>query len=219
MLEIKNLVKIYEGAEKLYALNNINLTINEGEIITIVGESGSGKTTFINCLGCLDNPTSGEIYIEKQKIFSNGIKLNEKELTKIRRKYFGYIFQKFFLIPTLSVKENILLPNIFQKEIKTNRVSEIMELLGILKRQNHLPSQLSGGEMQRVAIARALITEPKILIADEPTGNLDSKRSKEIENLLVKLNKDFGITIVLVTHNPEMAKIGKIIELKDGNII
>ncbi|GMO62420.1 MAG: ABC transporter ATP-binding protein [Termitinemataceae bacterium] len=220
LIEAKELTKIYtQGSEKVAALNKASFDIPEGSIVSVIGQSGSGKTTLVNVLGCLDNPTSGELKIDGTEIFRSGLELSETKLTVIRRKFFGYVFQKFFLIPTLTVKENILLPGVFQSSLKANEANldNIMDMLGIAKRKDHLPSQLSGGEMQRVAIARALINNPKILIADEPTGNLDSKRSDEIKELIVHLNRTNGITIILVTHNPDFAKIGDItIEMSDG---
>jgi putative ABC transport system ATP-binding protein len=222
LIEAKALTRIYtRGAEKVAALNNVSFNVPQGSIVSIIGQSGSGKTTLVNVLGCLDNPTSGELKIDGAEIFQEGLELSETKLTVIRRKFFGYVFQKFFLIPTLTVKENILLPGVFQAQLKANETNldGIMDMLGIAKRKDHLPAQLSGGEMQRVAIARALINNPKILIADEPTGNLDSKRSNEIKDLIVHLNKTNGITIILVTHNPDFAKIGDLtIELSDGRI-
>jgi putative ABC transport system ATP-binding protein len=222
LITARNLVKIYErGAEKLHALDGVSLDIDAGDIVSVVGESGSGKTTLVNIIGCLDNPTSGELDINGDKVFGGGKQLSEGELTRIRRAIFGYVFQKFFLIPTLSVKENIMLPGVFQPnlEVPESDLDGIMDMLGILKRKSHLPSELSGGEMQRVAIARALIGNPKVLVADEPTGNLDSKRSGEIKELLVNLNRERKITIILVTHNPDLAQIGtRVIELKDGRI-
>jgi putative ABC transport system ATP-binding protein len=222
LIEAKELTRIYtRGTEKVAALNNVSFSIPEGSIVSVIGQSGSGKTTLVNVLGCLDNPSSGSLSIDGTEIFREGLELSETKLTIIRRKFFGYVFQKFFLIPTLTVKENILLPGVFQSSLKANEknLDSIMDMLGITKRKDHLPAQLSGGEMQRVAIARALINNPKILIADEPTGNLDSKRSEEIKDLLVRLNKQNGITIILVTHNPDFAKIGDItIELSDGCI-
>jgi len=222
-IEANELTKIYDrGAEKLRALDGVSFAIDTGDIAAVVGESGSGKTTLVNIVGCLDNPTGGELSINGRRIFADGVKLSEKELTAVRRKTFGYVFQKFFLIPTLSVRENILLPGVFQPELNVSEkeLDGIMNILGILERKDHLPAQLSGGEMQRVAIARALVGNPHILIADEPTGNLDSRRSDEIKDLLVGLNRDKGITIILVTHNPGLAKIGnRVIELKDGKII
>lgn len=223
IIKVKDLTKIFKrGSEEIHAVDNINFSIQEGEIVSVIGPSGSGKTTLVNILGCLDNPTSGELWLKEQEIFKSGLVLSEKELTLIRRKYFGYIFQKFFLLPTLSVKENIMLPSIFGKELNVDesKAKEVMELLGIAKRENHLPSELSGGEMQRVAIARALVTNPQVLIADEPTGNLDTERTEEIKKLLLELNKQKNITIILVTHDPEFAKVAhKILKIKDGKLI
>ena len=172
-------------------------------------------------LGCLDNPTSGKLAIDGRTVFHDGVTLSESDLTLVRRKYFGYVFQKFFLIPTLTVRENILLPAVFQKKLKANEknLPRVLETLGIAGRADHLPAQLSGGEMQRVAIASALINEPPVLIADEPTGNLDSKRSDEIRGLLLRLNRDHGLTVIVVTHNPDLAKIGhRTLELLDGRL-
>ncbi|MBR1649424.1 MAG: ABC transporter ATP-binding protein [Alphaproteobacteria bacterium] len=222
IITIKNLCKAYQrGSETVNAVNNVSLEVEQGDIVAIVGPSGSGKTTLVNILGCLDNPTSGELWLNDKKIFEAGLSLSEKELTLIRRQYFGYIFQKFFLLPTLTIKENIMLPEVFgiKADISEQRAAEIMDLLGISHRAEHLPSELSGGEMQRVAIARALITNPKVLIADEPTGNLDTKRTEEIKNLLIDLNRKQGITIILVTHNPELAQIAdKVLFMEDGKI-
>ncbi|MBQ8676885.1 MAG: ABC transporter ATP-binding protein [Alphaproteobacteria bacterium] len=222
IITIKNLCKTYQrGSETVKAVNNISLEVEQGNIVAVVGPSGSGKTTLVNILGCLDNPTSGELWLNDKKIFEDGLFLSEKELTLIRRQYFGYIFQKFFLLPTLSIKENIMLPEVFgiKADINEQKAAEIMDLLGINHRAEHLPSELSGGEMQRVAIARALITNPKILIADEPTGNLDTRRAEEIKNLLIDLNRKQGITIILVTHNPELAQIAdKVLFMEDGKI-
>ena len=220
MIEANGLTKVYDrGSEKLRALDGVSFTIDKGGIVAVVGESGSGKTTLVNIVGCLDNPTGGELSVGGQRIFADGVELSERELTAVRREIFGYVFQKFFLIPTLSVRENILLPSVFQPKLDTPEaeLDGIMDMLGILKQKDQLPGQLSGGEMQRVAIARALVGKPQVLIADEPTGNLDSRRSNEIKDLLVRLNREQGITIILVTHNLDLAKIGgRVIELKDG---
>lgn len=222
LIVAENLNKIYHrGSEDIKALNNINLNIKENEMLAVVGPSGSGKTTLVNILGCLDNPSSGTLKIAGQEIFVAGKQLSEKKLTLIRRQYFGYVFQKFFLIPTLTVRENIILPTVFNSEIKVDEkyLLNLLNLLGISHRLEHLPAELSGGEMQRVAIARALITKPKILIADEPTGNLDSQRTEEIKNLLLKLKQEQNLTIILVTHNPEFAKTAdKILTISDGEI-
>ena len=220
LIEANNLVKIYQrGSEQLRAVDGVSFTIDKGDITAVIGESGSGKTTLVNIVGCLDNPTSGELSIDGRRIFADGAELSEKKLTTVRREIFGYVFQKFFLIPTLSVRENILLPGVFQPELEVpeEELDGLMDMLGILGRKDHLPGQLSGGEMQRAAIARALIGKPQVLIADEPTGNLDSKRSGEIKDLLVRLNREQGITIILVTHNTDLARIGnRVIEMKDG---
>lgn len=222
-IEANGLTKVYtRGSEKIRALDGVSLTIDKGDTAAIVGDSGSGKTTLVNIVGCLDNPTGGELSLHGRRIFAEGVELSEKELTAIRRETFGYVFQKFFLIPTLSVRENILLPGVFQPELEVpeTELDGIMDMLGILKQKDHLPGQLSGGEMQRVALARALAGKPGVLIADEPTGNLDSRRSNEIKDLLVRLNREQGLTIILVTHNPDLAKIGnRVIELKDGKIL
>ncbi len=218
----QNLKKVYRrGSEEIYAVNDISLEIKKGEYVSFVGPSGSGKTTLINILGCLDNPSSGKLSVAQKSIFGDGKPLSEKELTKIRRELYGYIFQKFYLIPTLTVLENIMLPCTFYKKISGGEnVSGLLNMLGIEKRMNHLPGQLSGGEMQRVAIARALINKPEILLADEPTGNLDTARSKEIGSLLKDLNRKEKLTIILVTHNPELAKTAdRIVELRDGKIV
>jgi len=222
IIEAGNLTKIYDrGSEKLRALDCVSFTIDKGDIVTVIGESGSGKTTLVNIVGCLDNPSGGELSIGGRRIFADGVELSESVLTAMRREIFGYVFQKFFLIPTLSVRENILLPGVFQPklDVPEAELNGIMDMLGIVKQKDQLPGRLSGGEMQRVAIARALIGKPQILIADEPTGNLDSKRSDEIKDMLVRLNREQGITIILVTHNIGLAKIGsRVIELKDGKI-
>ncbi|MDR0587450.1 MAG: ABC transporter ATP-binding protein [Burkholderiales bacterium] len=222
-IEAHDLTKTYSrGAEQITALNNVSFAVDKGDIVSVVGASGSGKTTLVNVLGCLDNPSSGTLMINHKVIFGEGKLLSEPALTKIRRATFGYVFQKFFLIPTLSVKENILLPSVFQPDHTPDDESlyQLMDMLGIARRENHLPSQLSGGEMQRVAIARALIHKPEVLIADEPTGNLDSKRSNEIKDLLLRLNQENGITVIIVTHNPDIAKIGnKTLELVDGKLM
>ncbi len=220
-IKAQNLKKVYRrGSEEIYAVNDVSLDIKKGEYVSFVGPSGSGKTTLINILGCLDNPSSGKLSVAQKPIFGDGRPLSEKELTKIRRELFGYIFQKFYLIPTLTVIENIMLPCTFYSKISGGGdVSGLMNMLGIEKRMNHLPGQLSGGEMQRVAIARALINKPEILLADEPTGNLDTARSREIGHLLKELNRKENITVILVTHNPELAKTAdRIVELRDGKI-
>lgn len=219
----ENLGKIYRrGSEDVPALTGATFSIRRGEIVAVVGPSGAGKTTLVNILGCLDNPSTGTLVVDGQEIFRPGsAPLSEKKLTLLRRRLFGYVFQKFFLIPTLSVRENILLPTVFNSALKIdeNRLREITQMLGIAHRESHLPAELSGGEMQRVAIARALVAEPKVFIADEPTGNLDSRRAAEIKKLLLELNRSRGITIILVTHNSDLAEIAdSVLEIFDGRV-
>lgn len=216
MIELKDVTKLYRrGTEEIHASEKINLNIHKGEFLSIVGPSGSGKTTLLNIIGCVDHPTSGKVVINGQDVTN----ANENELTKIRRKTIGFVFQQFFLIPTLTALENVEIPGLFaNNKQRVKKAEELLDLVGLGKRKYHLPSQLSGGEMQRVAIARALINSPLILLADEPTGNLDSKNAEEIFNLFSNLNKN-GLTIIIVTHNMELAKMtGKVIPLHDGKI-
>jgi ABC-type lipoprotein export system ATPase subunit len=220
-LEATGITKTYKrGSEDIPALDGISLKIRRGEFVSFVGPSGSGKTTLINILGCLDNATAGSPILGGRTIFTESQELSESELTRIRRSVFGYIFQKFYLLPTLTVLENVVLPfTFFRKEGAAQEPLEILRSLGLEKRMNHLPGQLSGGEMQRAAIARALINNPDILLADEPTGNLDSKRSGEIGEVLKRLNEKEGLTVLLVTHNLALAKLaGRTVELRDGRI-
>jgi len=218
-LEARGLTRVYRrGSEEIRALNGVSLTIRRGEFVSFMGPSGSGKTTLINLLGCLENPSTGELELAGRSIFGNGKILGERALTRIRREVFGYIFQNFYLIPTLTVRENVALPLAFYKKQGVDgEVERLLGMLGMDHRMNHLPGQISGGEMQRVAIARALVNRPEILLADEPTGNLDTKRSKEIGEVLRSLNKNEGLTIIMVSHNPGLAKLGgRQIEMRDG---
>ena len=220
-LEAINLTKLYlRGSEEIPAVNDISLLINKGDFISIIGPSGSGKTTLINLLGCLDNPTFGELFLGGQLIFNKTRRLSENELTKIRRETFGYIFQNFYLIPTLTVLENVMLPlTFYRKADSESQGIKLLKLLGMEHRKSHLPSQISGGEMQRVAIARAMVNMPEILLADEPTGNLDTKRSTEIVQALKDLNSSAGLTIIMVTHNRDLAgQATRMLEMKDGRI-
>jgi ABC-type lipoprotein export system ATPase subunit len=220
-IEAENLRRIYRrGAEEIAAVDGISLKVERGEFVSVVGPSGSGKTTLINILGCLDNPTSGKLLLEGNTVFENGTGLSESRLTLIRREVFGYIFQKFYLVPTLTVLENVVLPfTFYTKPGAGSEVERVLKLLGIDHRKDHLPGQLSGGEMQRVAIARALVNKPQILLADEPTGNLDTRRSDEIGTTLRELNEKEGLTVILVTHNPKLAAAARrTIELRDGGI-
>jgi len=220
-IEAINLKKIYlRGSEEIPAVNDVSMRINQGDFISIIGPSGSGKTTLINLLGFLDNPTSGELYLGGRSIFNHAKPLSERKLTKIRRETFGYIFQNFYLIPTLTVMENVVLPLTFYRKPGTeNEAVKLLQLLGMEHRKDHLPGQISGGEMQRVAIARAMVNMPEILLADEPTGNLDTKRSAEIVQVLQELNRKVGLTIIMVTHNQDLARhADRMFEMKDGQI-
>jgi len=220
-IEAKKLAKVYfRGSEEIPAVNDVSLRINKGDFISIIGPSGSGKTTLVNLLGFLDNPTSGELFLEGRSIFSDGKRLSERDLTKIRRETFGYIFQNYYLIPTLTVMENVLLPfTFYRKAGSDDEAARLLELLGIAHRKDHLPGQISGGEMQRVAIARAMVNRPEILLADEPTGNLDTKRSGEIIQVLQELNRNTRLTIIMVTHNQVLARhANRLFEMRDGQI-
>ena len=218
-LEARDLSRVYRrGSEEIRALDSVSLTIRRGEFVSFMGPSGSGKTTLINLLGCLENPSTGELDLAGNGIFGGGKILGERALTRIRREVFGYIFQNFYLIPTLTVRENVALPlAFFKKPGVEGEVDRLLGMLGMDHRMNHLPGQISGGEMQRVAIARALVNRPEILLADEPTGNLDTKRSGEIGEVLQDLNKNAGLTIIMVTHNPGLGRLGgRLIEMRDG---
>jgi len=220
-IEAINLKKVYlRGSEEIAAVNDVSMRINQGDFISIIGPSGSGKTTLINLLGFLDNPTSGELRLGERSIFNHTKPLSERKLTKIRRETFGYIFQNFYLIPTLTVMENVMLPlTFYQKPDTENEAVKLLRLLGMEHRKDHLPGQISGGEMQRVAIARAMVNRPDILLADEPTGNLDTKRSSEIVQVLRELNRKVGLTVIMVTHNQDLARCAdRMFEMRDGKI-
>ena len=218
-LDARGLTRVYgRGSEQVRAVDGVSLQIRKGEFVSFMGPSGSGKTTLVNLLGCLDNPSSGELELVGRSIFGSGKALGERELTSIRREVFGYIFQNFYLIPTLTVRENVALPLAFYKKPGVEgEVDRLLGMLGMDHRMNHLPGQISGGEMQRVAIARALVNRPEILLADEPTGNLDTTRAGEIGEILQELNRSAGLTIVMVTHNASLARLGsRQIEMRDG---
>lgn len=205
IIKAKQLSKIYgSGNNKVIALNNVNLEIKSGEFISIIGPSGSGKSTLLHILSGLDNPTSGQVLLDDKDIY----KYSEKELSALRRKSFGFVFQQFNLLPVLTASENISMPVLLDKKQPDKKyLNEISSLLGITDRLHHLPHELSGGQQQRVAIARALIAKPNIVFADEPTGNLDSKSGSEVMNLLIKTSKQFGKTLVVITHDDRIAKL------------
>lgn len=220
ILTTKNLSKKYgQGETEVNAILDISLSIENGEFVSIMGASGSGKSTLLHLLGGLDKPTSGIIELDDIQLSD----LTEKKITLLRRKKIGFIFQFFNLMPTLTAKENIALPFLIDKQAPKNyknEVDNVLKIVGLTHRKNHKPDELSGGEQQRIAVARALVTKPSIILADEPTGNLDSKNSKEILNLLRKSCDEFKQTIIMVTHDPIAASFSdKIIFLKDGAII
>ncbi|WP_283593058.1 ABC transporter ATP-binding protein [Paraclostridium bifermentans] len=218
ILRTENLTKSYGmGDMKVTALNNLNLSITKGQFVSIIGASGSGKSTLLHMLGCVDKPTSGKIYIEDTDISS----MNETELALFRRRKVGLIYQFFNLIPTLNVEKNILLPMLLDgRKPKKEEFDKIVKLLGLSERLNHLPNQLSGGQQQRVAIARSLIYRPSIILADEPTGNLDRKNSESILEMLKVSNKEYNQTILIITHDEKIAlSADRMIRIDDGEIV
>lgn len=218
ILQAKDLKKIYGSDNNaVHALDGINLSVEKGEFVAIVGTSGSGKSTLLHMLGGLDHPTSGSVFVDGKDIFS----LKEEALTIFRRRKIGFVFQSYNLVPVLNVYENIVLPiELDGGKIKKEFIQQIVNTLGLDERLDALPSQLSGGQQQRVAIARALATAPAILLADEPTGNLDSKTSQDVLNFLKISSQKFAQTIVMITHNEEIAQLAdRIIRIEDGRIV
>ncbi len=220
VIELQNLKKEYDlGPVKLQVLKGINLKIKKSEVVAIMGPSGSGKSTILHMLGILDRPSKGKVIIDGADVS----KLDDDELAKIRREKIGFIFQFFYLIPSLTALKNVELPMTFlggSVKDKEKKAKELLKMVGLEGRMTHRPSQLSGGESQRVAIARALANDPQIILADEPTGNLDSKSGKEIMEILQKLNKERKVTLIIVTHDSSIAKHAqRIISLKDGMIV
>lgn len=218
ILRVENLSKVYgKGENKVIALDNISFSVEKGEFVAIVGASGSGKSTLLHLIGGVDRPTSGKVYISGKDIYS----LNDDQLAIFRRRQVGIIYQFYNLIPILNVSENITLPlSLDNHKIDNQTVDKMVESLGLSERKYHLPNELSGGQQQRVSIGRALITNPSIILADEPTGNLDSKASDEIVMLLKKSNRDLNQTIIIITHDLEIAKCAdRIIKIEDGKIV
>lgn len=205
------------GDNKVVALNHVSFSVKEGEFVTILGPSGSGKSTLLHLLGGVDKPTLGKVYIGGQSIYE----MKERELTAFRRREIGQIYQFYNLIPVLNVEENICLPMLLDhRQAERKDLDELLELLGLTERVNHLPSELSGGQQQRVAIGRALISKPKLILADEPTGNLDQKNSREIIKLFRELNEKYGQTILLITHDEKIAEHAeRILVIEDGQIV
>ena len=218
ILRVENLTKIYgKGSTKVTALDNVSFSVEKGEFAAIVGASGSGKSTLLHLIGGVDRPTSGKVYIGDRDIYD----LDDDSLAIFRRRQIGLIYQFYNLIPILNVEENITLPLALDgRVVDQNELDKLIDLLGLSDRKEHLPNELSGGQQQRTSIGRALITRPSIILADEPTGNLDSVSSSEVVSLLKKSNKEYKQTIVMITHNMEIAKgADRIIELEDGKII
>ena len=214
MIELKNIEKTYRrGVEDVRALRGLDLTIDAGEMIAIVGPSGAGKTTLLHILGCLDQPTKGDVLFDGV----NTANMPESQLVKIRREKIGFVFQQFYLIPGLSVFDNIALPLLFSKKpAERDKIEKLAEMVGLEHRLNHAPAELSGGEMQRTAIARGLVNDPAVLLADEPTGNLDTENSEKIYAILRRLS-DEGLTTIMITHNPELAgRAERTVKIKDG---
>jgi putative ABC transport system ATP-binding protein len=219
VIQLKSVSKIYKmGKENLIALDSVNLDIEEGEFVAIMGPSGSGKSTLANVIGGLDKINSGTIIVDGEELN----KLNDKNLSAYRNKKIGFVFQAFNLIPTFTAWENVTLPLIItgvSSKIRKQKASECLKIVGLDNRSDHKPNELSGGERQRVSIARALVNEPKIIIADEPTGNLDSKKSAEIISILKKLNANSNITLIVITHDPNVAhEADRILHMQDGKI-
>jgi putative ABC transport system ATP-binding protein len=218
ILRVENLTKTYgEGENKVEALKNINLSINQGEFLAIIGASGSGKSTLLHLLGGLDRPTTGKVIIDEKSIYD----YNDDELSIFRRRKIGFIFQFFNLIPVLDVEENIELPVILDNEkVDKNYLDEIINILNLNERRGHLPSELSGGQQQRVSIGRALINKPSIILADEPTGNLDTKNTRDVIELLKLTARKFNQTLILITHDTNIATMAdRVITIEDGKII
>lgn len=218
ILRVENLTKTYgSGIAKVTALDNVSFSVEQGEFVAIVGASGSGKSTLLHLIGGVDRPTSGKVFIDGKDIYQ----MDDDTLAIFRRRQVGLIYQFYNLIPILNVEENITLPlELDNRETNKNQLNDLLKTLGLENRKNHLPNELSGGQQQRTSIGRALITKPALVLADEPTGNLDSKSSDEIVSLLKKYNKDLKQTIIMITHNLEIASIAdRIIKIEDGHIV
>ena len=217
ILKVENITKTYgKGENEVHALDGVSLSINKGEFVAIIGPSGSGKSTLLHILGAVDRPTSGKVYMDGKDVFSQ----NEDQLAVFRRRQVGLIYQFYNLIPVLNVTENITLPVLMDgQKVNEERLEDLMNILKLKGRENHLPNQLSGGQQQRVSIGRALMNAPAVVLADEPTGNLDSKNSQEIVDLLKMSNEKYGQTIIVITHDENVAlQADRVITIEDGKI-
>lgn len=215
ILNVNHLCKTYgSGETKVEALRDVSFSLEKGEFAAVIGESGSGKSTLLHCIGALDTPTSGEIRIDGQNLFA----MKEEARTIFRRRNIGFVFQSYQLVPELNVEQNIIFPLLLDyKRPRQAEVDEILQILGLTSRRQHLPSQLSGGQQQRVAIGRALITKPKLILADEPTGNLDSRNSREVIDLLTQASRHYQQTILMITHNASLtASVDRVLQVADG---
>ncbi len=218
ILKVENLTKIYgAGNNEVRALDNVSFSVEKGEFLAIIGPSGSGKSTLLHILGGVDAPTSGKVYMNDQDVYAQ----NEEQLAIFRRRQVGLIYQFYNLIPVLNVVENMTLPVLMDgRKVNEERVNELLETLSLTKRKNNLPNQLSGGQQQRVSIGRALMNDPAVVLADEPTGNLDTKNSQEILELLKYSNKQYGQTLIVITHDESIAlQADRIIAIEDGRIV
>jgi putative ABC transport system ATP-binding protein len=221
LIEIRDITKVYRmgGDIEVHALRGVSLQVDEGELLSIMGPSGSGKSTMMNVLGCLDQPTSGEYYLDGVDVK----RLNDNALAEIRNRKIGFVFQTYNLLPRMTALQNVELPLIYRGvsgRERRRQVTEALEMVGLADRIHHRPNELSGGEQQRVAIARALATQPDIILADEPTGNLDSRSGAELMTIFQRLNREMGITVVFVTHDPDIAAhTRRIVQLLDGKIV
>ncbi|MCI8428649.1 MAG: ABC transporter ATP-binding protein [Lachnospiraceae bacterium] len=215
LLQVQKLCKVYgTGETAVKALQNVSFSMNRGEFAAVVGESGSGKSTLLNCIGALDTPTSGSIRLDGTDLFD----MKENQRTLFRRRNIGFIFQAFHLIEELDVEQNMIFPLLLDhQKPKRERVEELLELLGLKDRRHHLPGQLSGGQQQRVAIGRAMITRPMLVLADEPTGNLDSKSSQDVMDLLLKASRHYQQTVLMITHNMQLtSSVDRVFRVRDG---
>ena len=218
ILKVEHLSKIYgQGENEVRALDDVSFCVEKGQFVAIIGPSGSGKSTLLHILGGVDRPTSGNVYLEGQDVFAQ----NEEQLAIFRRRQVGLIYQFYNLIPVLDVTENITLPVLLDgRKVNSDRLSSLLETLNLTERARHLPSQLSGGQQQRVSIGRALMNAPAVVLADEPTGNLDSKNSQEIVELLKKSNREYGQTLIVITHDESIAlQADRILAIEDGRIV